>query len=169
MSKIRRKPDLTLPPSRPTAPRPGASTPARPAASARLARSMPAPTQHRRDALTLQAFDLQPKTMRRLVSPLGPCNGRSSSTERHHGRSPRSQPSSAPRTDSLPFWNDVCGTPSVRCGLPLGALPYDGPAPTAAQFRASLGRTPLKRSHRIQQQCAPASQYLLSQLVPTPR
>ena len=43
--------------------------------------------------------------------------------------------------DSLPFWDDVCETPSVRCGLSLGALPYDGPAPTAAQFRAFLGRT----------------------------
>lgn len=45
--------------------------------------------------------------------------------------------------DSLPFWNEVCGEPSVRCGLPLGALPYDGPAPVAAQFRTFLGRTEL--------------------------
>ena len=43
--------------------------------------------------------------------------------------------------DSLPFWNEVCGKPSVRCGFPLGALPYDGPAPIAAQFRAFLSRT----------------------------
>lgn len=43
--------------------------------------------------------------------------------------------------DSLPFWNEVCRKPSVRCGLPLGALPYDGPSPVAAQFRTFLGRT----------------------------
>ena len=43
--------------------------------------------------------------------------------------------------ESLPFWNDIRGAPSVRCGLPLGALPYHGPAPVAAQFRAFLGRT----------------------------
>ncbi len=43
--------------------------------------------------------------------------------------------------DSLPFWDEVRGEPSVRCGLPLGALPHDGPAPIAAQFRAFLGRT----------------------------
>ena len=35
----------------------------------------------------------------------------------------------------------MCGSPSVRCGLPLGALPYHGPAPIAAQFRAFLSRT----------------------------
>lgn len=43
--------------------------------------------------------------------------------------------------DTLPFWNEVRGTPSVRCDLPLGAFPGDGPAPVAAQFRAFLGRT----------------------------
>ncbi len=43
--------------------------------------------------------------------------------------------------DSLPFWNEVRGKPSVRRGFPLGALPHDGPAPVAAQFRAFLGRT----------------------------
>ncbi len=43
--------------------------------------------------------------------------------------------------ESLPFWNEVCGEPSVRCGLPLGALPGSGLAPTAAQFRDFLGRT----------------------------
>ena len=43
--------------------------------------------------------------------------------------------------ESLSFWNEVRSAPSVCCGLPLGALPYDGPAPVAAQFRAFLGRT----------------------------
>lgn len=42
---------------------------------------------------------------------------------------------------TLPLWNEVCGEPSVRCGLPLGALPGGGPVPIAAQFRAFLGRT----------------------------
>jgi protein-L-isoaspartate(D-aspartate) O-methyltransferase len=45
------------------------------------------------------------------------------------------------RLDALPFWNDVRREPSVRRGLPLGALQGDGPAPIAAQFRAFLGRT----------------------------
>ncbi len=45
------------------------------------------------------------------------------------------------RLDSLPFWKAVRGTPSVRHGLPLGALPDNGPALIAAQFRAFLGRT----------------------------
>ena len=43
--------------------------------------------------------------------------------------------------DALPFWNEVRGAPSLRCALPLGALPGSGPAPAAAQFRAFLGRT----------------------------
>jgi len=45
------------------------------------------------------------------------------------------------RLDTLPFWSEVRGAPSVRCALPLGASPGDGPAPIAAQFRAFLGRT----------------------------
>jgi protein-L-isoaspartate(D-aspartate) O-methyltransferase len=43
--------------------------------------------------------------------------------------------------DTLPFWSEVCGQPSVRRGLPLGTLPGDGPSPIATQFRAFLGRT----------------------------
>ena len=43
--------------------------------------------------------------------------------------------------DALPFWSEVCGAPSVRCALPLGVSPSDGPATVAAQFRAFLGRT----------------------------
>ena len=43
--------------------------------------------------------------------------------------------------ETLPFWSEVRGEPSVRHGLPLGALPGGGPAPIAAQFRAFLGRT----------------------------
>lgn len=45
------------------------------------------------------------------------------------------------RLDALPFWSEVRGAPSVRCALPLGMSPGDGPAPVAAQFRAFLGRT----------------------------
>ncbi len=43
--------------------------------------------------------------------------------------------------DTLPFWNEVCGEPSVRRSLPLGALAGSDTAPIAAQFRAFLGRT----------------------------
>lgn len=45
------------------------------------------------------------------------------------------------RLDTLPFWSEVRGAPSVRCALPLGVSPGDDPAPVAAQFRAFLGRT----------------------------
>ncbi len=43
--------------------------------------------------------------------------------------------------DALPFWSEVRGAPSLRRGLPLGALLGSGPASVAAQFRAFLGRT----------------------------
>jgi protein-L-isoaspartate(D-aspartate) O-methyltransferase len=43
--------------------------------------------------------------------------------------------------ESLPFWKEIREAPSVRVGLPLGALPHEGVAPIAAQFRAFLGRT----------------------------
>lgn len=45
------------------------------------------------------------------------------------------------RLDTLPFWGEVCRTPSVRCALPLGPFQSDSPASIAAQFRAFLGRT----------------------------
>ncbi len=45
------------------------------------------------------------------------------------------------RLDTLPFWSEVRGAPSVRCALPLGVSPGNGPASIAAQFRAFLGRT----------------------------
>jgi len=43
--------------------------------------------------------------------------------------------------ESLPFWSEVCGEPSTRRSLLLGALPGGGPSPVATQFRAFLGRT----------------------------
>jgi protein-L-isoaspartate(D-aspartate) O-methyltransferase len=39
--------------------------------------------------------------------------------------------------ESLPFWSEVCGEPTVRHRLPLGG----GPSSVATQFRAFLGRT----------------------------
>ena len=42
---------------------------------------------------------------------------------------------------SLSFWTDVRGAPTVRHPLPLGPLPGEAPAGIAAQFRAFLGRT----------------------------
>jgi protein-L-isoaspartate(D-aspartate) O-methyltransferase len=45
------------------------------------------------------------------------------------------------RLETLPFWSEVRGQPSVRRSLPLGARPGGGPSPVATQFRAFLGRT----------------------------
>jgi protein-L-isoaspartate(D-aspartate) O-methyltransferase len=43
--------------------------------------------------------------------------------------------------ETLPFWSELGGQPSLRHDLPLGALPGGGPSSIATQFRAFLGRT----------------------------
>ncbi len=44
------------------------------------------------------------------------------------------------RLGALPFWDEVCGAPSVRCALTLGVSPGDGAGLIAAQLQGFMGR-----------------------------